>query len=182
MKSWDRGSGSTKFQFFHSNFRKFRFFSGNFTQKLDFFQANFQNISLFHAISPKISIFRQKLVIYSYFWTNYSISLQKSPLSNIEYFLYTIRYNNISRPVPDPHGPLPKIWGVATPNPPRIDAPDVRRGDVDHGQRFSIRQHRSCQDPGVVRVPSLPSLCCGTHEQLRIIFVYLDYLSLCLVL
>jgi len=38
-------------------------FSGNFTKKFRFF--------------------RQKLAIDSYFWANYSISLQKSPLSNI---------------------------------------------------------------------------------------------------
>ena len=45
------------------------------------------------------------------------------------YFLYMIRYNNVSQPVNDPpprlpcdpHDPQPKIWGV-TPQPPRIDA------------------------------------------------------------
>ena len=31
----------------------------------------------------KIRFSRQKLLIYSDFWVNYSISLQKSPLSNI---------------------------------------------------------------------------------------------------
>src|SRR6218665_3972023 len=31
-------------------------------------------------------------------------------------------YNNISRPVHDPHDPLPKIWG-RNPQTPRIDAP-----------------------------------------------------------
>src|SRR6218665_939901 len=40
-------------------------------KKKSIFQANFQNIS------------RQKLAIYNYFWANYFISIQKSPLSNI---------------------------------------------------------------------------------------------------
>src|SRR6218665_2904252 len=41
------------------------------------------------------------------------------------YFLYTIRYNNISRPVHDhPYSPLPKLWGSRPPQLPRIDVPD----------------------------------------------------------
>jgi len=74
----------------------------------------------------------QKLVIYSYFWENYSISLQKSPLSKI--LPDMISYNNrpMSRPVHDPlrpHDPLPKIWGSRPPT-PRIDAPeDVNEND-----------------------------------------------------
>ena len=37
------------------------------------------------------------------------------------YFLYMILYNNILRPVRDPHDALPKIWGSWPPI-PRIDA------------------------------------------------------------
>jgi len=41
------------------------------------------------------------------------------------YFLYMIRYNNISRPPATPTTPLSKIWRVATPT-PRIDAPESK--------------------------------------------------------
>src|SRR6218665_3977969 len=60
LKSGGRGSWSKNFHFAMQN----SIFSGNFTQKIPFLS-------------------RQKLVIYSYFWANYSISLQKYPLSNI---------------------------------------------------------------------------------------------------
>src|SRR6218665_3154355 len=62
------------------------------SQKLRFFQANFWKISTFSCIFlknydilgiKKNRFSRQKLLIYSYFWANYSISLQKSSLSNI---------------------------------------------------------------------------------------------------
>src|SRR6218665_3363880 len=63
--------GLKKIRFFHANFRQISIFSGNFTK-----------VSIFSNL--KISRFsRQKLAIYSYFWANYYISLQKSPLSNI---------------------------------------------------------------------------------------------------
>jgi len=70
--------------------------------------------------------FFTKFAIYSYNWANYSISLQKSPLSNI------ITYkNNISRLVHDPprilcdpHDPQPKVWGSWPPT-SRIDAYDL---------------------------------------------------------
>src|SRR6218665_34014 len=52
-----------KSRFFQANFRKISIFSGNFITNLDF---------------PG-----KKLDIYSYFWENYSISRQKSPLSKI---------------------------------------------------------------------------------------------------
>jgi len=43
----NRGSGSTKFRFFHANYRKISIFSGNFY---------------------KFRFSRQKMLIYSYFW------------------------------------------------------------------------------------------------------------------
>src|SRR6218665_3041096 len=70
----------------------------------------------------------QKLAIYSYFWVNYSIYLQKSSLSNILPVGYMIRYNILPpvndltismRPPATPHDPLPKIWGS---QPPSVDA------------------------------------------------------------
>src|SRR6218665_3731955 len=71
-------------------------------KKIDFSKQISEKFRFCHAISQKNSIFsrkfpknvniirqfnffpaRQKLAIYSYFWATYSISLQKSPLSNI---------------------------------------------------------------------------------------------------
>jgi len=52
-----------KIRFFHANFTKDFNFSGNFTKRFRFS--------------------RQRLAIYSNFWANYFISLQKSPLSNM---------------------------------------------------------------------------------------------------
>src|SRR6218665_3800328 len=51
-------------------------------KKIDFSRQIFENLDFFQALShTNFHIFRQKLVIYSCFWANYSISLQKSPLS-----------------------------------------------------------------------------------------------------
>ena len=61
---------------------KFRFCSGNFTKRFDFSKQISENFDFLDNFT-KISIFQAKLAIYSYFWANYSISLQKSPLSNI---------------------------------------------------------------------------------------------------
>jgi len=53
-------------------------------KKIDFSRQIFENFDFFSGpFTQKVWFFRQKLVIYSYFWANYSISLQKSPLSNI---------------------------------------------------------------------------------------------------
>jgi len=53
-------------------------------KKFDFSRQIFENFDFFQALSYKnFDFFMQKLVIYSYFWANYSISLQNSPLSNI---------------------------------------------------------------------------------------------------
>src|SRR6218665_2787284 len=99
------------FNFFRQFHKKFRFsekipkisiFSGNFTKKFDFlghftksfdFLRKFAKICIFSGnlkksifsrqISEKFRFSRHKLAICSYFWANYSISLQKSPLSNI---------------------------------------------------------------------------------------------------
>ena len=53
-------------------------------KKIDFSRQIFENFDFFQALSHNFFyFFRQKLVICSYFWANYSTSLQKSPLSNI---------------------------------------------------------------------------------------------------
>jgi len=57
--------------------------------------------------------------LYSYFWANYSISLQNSPLST--YFLYMIRYNRLlfQDPSTTPTTPLrPPKSGGQDPQPP----------------------------------------------------------------
>ena len=74
--------------------RQISIFPGKFPKNFDFFHAisqknfNFsrqiyENFWFFQAISQKIRLSRQELPIYSNFWKNYSISLEKSPLSNI---------------------------------------------------------------------------------------------------
>src|SRR6218665_3201560 len=62
---------SEKFRFFRQ-FHKNSFFACKFTRNFDLFRQFKKN-----------SIFQANLPIYSYFWASYSISLQKSPLSNI---------------------------------------------------------------------------------------------------
>src|SRR6218665_3538712 len=71
-----------KISFFQANFREISIFSGNLTKKFDFSRQIFRKFRVFRQLK-KIGFSRQKLLIYSYFWANYSISLQKSPLSNI---------------------------------------------------------------------------------------------------
>src|SRR6218665_437186 len=67
-----------------------------------------------------------KLVIYSYFWPNYSISLQRSLLSNIlpVHDQIIIIFHDPPRPHDSraTHDPQPQIWGFVTPPTPRIDA------------------------------------------------------------
>ena len=111
---------------------KISIFPGKFLRNFDLFQAISKIISIVPGNLSKNFIFsgnlrknrfsRQKLLIYSYFWANYFISLQKSPLSNI--LPVHNKYNNISRPVHDPHDPLrpthylcPKSWGRDPPTP-----------------------------------------------------------------
>src|SRR6218665_157696 len=57
--------------------QEFRFFETNFR----FFQENFKKIQFFQEILKKFDF--QATIAHSYFWANYSISLQKSPLSNL---------------------------------------------------------------------------------------------------
>src|SRR6218665_3031405 len=100
FKSGGRGSGSKEFRFFQANFRKILISSGNL-KKCSFLGKNCP----FTATSELIILFLFKS---HHFRT---------------YFLYTIRYNNISRPVHDPSPrppcnlprPPAKNLGVATP-------------------------------------------------------------------
>jgi len=122
---WNLGvvdPGKTNFNFSRQVSEKFRFFSRNFTKKCQFSRQISENFDNFRQFK-KNRFSRQKLANYSNFWANYSISLQRSPLSNI--LPVHDRYNNISRPVNDPPemplatptSPLPKIWGFRPPTP-----------------------------------------------------------------
>jgi len=84
----------------------------------------FKQFRLFQAIYKKIRFSRQKLVIYSCFWANYSIAFQKSPLSNILPVHDKQSYNNISRPVQDLLGPPAQNLTGREPPTPRSDAPN----------------------------------------------------------
>src|SRR6218665_441198 len=83
--------------------------------KIDFSGYNFRMTLFRHLL--------HNLPFTAKFWANYSISLEKSPLSNLTSgdFLYMIRYNNVSRPSTtpcDPHDPSPKSGGRDTPQHP----------------------------------------------------------------
>src|SRR6218665_3587464 len=72
-----RGFGSKNFDFYS----KFPNFSGNFTKEYRVLQ-NIENFDFFRQLK-KFDFPSKKLSIYSYLWANYSIPLQKKPLSNI---------------------------------------------------------------------------------------------------
>src|SRR6218665_49732 len=63
---------SEKFQFFQAILHKNIEFCGQISENFDFFRQ-----------LKKLIFQAKKKSIYSYLWANYSISLQKSPLSNI---------------------------------------------------------------------------------------------------
>ena len=63
--------------------KKNRFLQVILHTKIDFSRQISEKFRFFGQFHKKIQFPRQKLAIYSYFWANYSISLQKSPLSNI---------------------------------------------------------------------------------------------------
>jgi len=99
------------FDFFRQFHKNLQFSQAN-VWKNSIFQANFWNISNFAGKFKKsIDFSRQKLLIYSNFWANYSTSLQKSPLSNI-----LPVHDIISRPVHDtPRPPTQNLGLTRTP-------------------------------------------------------------------
>src|SRR6218665_2995263 len=146
-----RGSGSTEFRFFQANFREILIFSRQFHKKC-FFRQIFEKFRFFRQIfftnfgfskeifekflffsgkfskefkffrQLKKSISRQKLLISSYFWVNYSIYLQKSPLSNILPVHDTIYHDPSTAPL---HA-IPSCQKSGASQPPihpKIDAP-----------------------------------------------------------
>ena len=87
-----------KISIFQANFKKNRFFPGNFTQKIRFSKQVSEEIGFLSGNFIKkfdfpgknfrittFSVYPDKIdhLQLLYFWTNYSMSLQKPPLSNI---------------------------------------------------------------------------------------------------
>src|SRR6218665_720041 len=104
--------GPKNFDFFQQIFRqifekqailKKNLFSRQISEYFDFFLA----------ISQNILISQAKLAIYSCFWANYYISLQKSPHSNILPVHYKIQYYFTVRPRPHDSPATPTISVVS---------------------------------------------------------------------
>src|SRR6218665_3993200 len=63
---------------------KFQIFQAILQKNIEFCRKIFENFDFFQVIKTiDLGPTKQKKSIYSYLWANYSISLQKSPLSNI---------------------------------------------------------------------------------------------------
>jgi len=106
---------SEKFRFLRQIFKKNRFFQANFWKISNFSGKFWKNFKFFRQFK-KNPIFQAKLLISSYFWVNYSISLQKSPLSNIFSVHDTIYMYHDPSMVHDPLRSRPaQNLGVATP-------------------------------------------------------------------
>src|SRR6218665_2041515 len=110
--------------------------TGKFPKNFNFFRQFYKRISSFAGKFPKILIFFQAIKKNSIFQakncpfiaTSGQIILFLFKSNHFRtYFLYMIRYNNISRSVDDsndppatlPATPLPKIWG-RDPQPPKL--------------------------------------------------------------
>src|SRR6218665_402189 len=131
LEIWGSGIRVNKISIFQANFREISIFqaisrkililifAGKFLKNVNFSGKFFKNFD-FSGNLKQFRFSRQKLLIYSYFWTIFSISLQKSPLSNIL----------ISRPVHDPSCEHPTTLpaqnlGNATTNPPGLTPIDM---------------------------------------------------------
>src|SRR6218665_2444532 len=97
-------------------------FIRQFKKKIDFSRQISEKYQFFQAISYKISIFQAKNWPFTATSGQIILFLFKSHHFRT-YFLYIIKYNNISRPVREPLRPPAQNLGVSTPNTLRIDAP-----------------------------------------------------------
>jgi len=119
--SWIRVN---KILIFPSKFpRNFEFFR-QFHKKCRFFLANFWKISIFSSKNCSLTATSEQIILFLFKSHHFRT-----------YFLYMIRYNNISPPprpnLRHPTTPQPQIWGVATPpTTPRIDASGLPRRGV----------------------------------------------------
>ena len=132
---------SQKNSIFQGKFPKNFNFLGNFTKHFDFlekfiknfdFSGNFtKNFDFSKQIFDKFRFFKQFYYLFTATSGQIILFLFKSHHFRT-HFLYMIRYNNILRPVHDPHNPpatplwlpndppCPKSEGVATPQPPGL--------------------------------------------------------------
>src|SRR6218665_3299535 len=103
LKSGGRRSGKKK-SIFPGKFPKSSLFSVKFTKKFRFFEANFRKISIFQTTEEQNSNFQAKIGHLHCTATSWQIILFLFKSHHFRtYSLYTIRYNNISRPVHDIH-------------------------------------------------------------------------------
>ena len=134
-----RGSGSKKFRFLQANFRKISIFSGNFTKEYRVLQANFRKFWSFSG-NYKNSIFQAKNCPFSATSGQIILFLFKSSHFRT-YFLYMIRYNNISRPVHDSNDPPAILPATLCPKSEGRDPqlPGLTPLDSNENEAFSRR-------------------------------------------
>ena len=115
-----RGSGSKNFDFYKQISEKFQFFQAILQKNIEFCRLISENFDFFRQL--KKTIFQAKNCPFTANSGQIILFLFKSNHFRT-YFLYMIRYKNVSRPVYNPHYPHPKIGGgvVVTPPTPRID-------------------------------------------------------------
>src|SRR6218665_3843776 len=89
--------GQKNFDFYRQISEKFQFFQAILQKNIEFCRQISENFDFFRQLK-KFDFPKKKLSIYS-------ISLQKYTNHFRTYFLYMIRYNNISRPVHDSNDP-----------------------------------------------------------------------------
>src|SRR6218665_132105 len=112
-----------KIRFLQANFRTISIFQAILQKNIEFFRQISQNFDFFRQLK-KFDFPSKKLSIYSYFWAIILFLFISNHFRT--YFLYMIRYNNISRPVRDTNDPLrpylrpptpAQNLGVTTPRP-----------------------------------------------------------------
>src|SRR6218665_2965602 len=118
--------GQKNVDFYRQISEKFQFFQAILQKNIEFCRQISGNFDFFRQL--KKSIFQAKSCPFTANSGQIILFIFKSNHFRT-YFLYMIRYNNISRPFHDsidppatlPATPLPKIWG-SRPSAPRIDA------------------------------------------------------------
>src|SRR6218665_3583492 len=98
-----RGSGSKNFDFYRQISEKFQVFQAILQKNIEFCRQISENFDFFQAI--KIIDFPSKKSLFTATSGQIILFLFKNNHFRT-YFLYMIRYNNISRPVHDPNDPL----------------------------------------------------------------------------
>src|SRR6218665_2394034 len=113
--------GKRKFDFYRQIPEKFRFLQAISLKKSDFSTANFRKILIFQEILKKFEFPGKN---WSFTTTSWQIILFLFKNNHFRtYFLYMIRYNNISRPVHHPNDP--PATPPATPHDPSAQNMEV---------------------------------------------------------